>query len=117
MVFTSLSRWVRAVKALAVAFICAAALVVNSSPAFAFGMKTPAEPSEGTAQLDEVYQEAKQVTESQPRGMERVQDKATQGLNSVQGSADSDKMKSAGDSSEANTVKGDVKKAMKSAAE
>ena len=115
MILTNLFNWVRAAKVLAIALVCTAMLVVNSSPAFAFGMKNTAELSDGTAQLDETYQEAKQVTESQPRGMEDVVSKATQGLNGVQGNADADRMKSTGDSTEATTVKGDVKEALKSA--
>ena len=112
MVFTNLLNWVRAAKVFAVALLCAVALFINGSPAFAFGTKTPAEPSKGAAQLDNVYQQAKQVTESQPRGMKEVKDKASQGLNGVQGAADADKMKTTGDSSGATTVKDDVKDAL-----
>lgn len=114
MIFTSLFNWVRAAKIAAIAFVCGAVLFMNSSPAFAFGMKGSAEPSEGTAQLDEIYNESKQVTKGQPRGMEEVAGKASAGLNSVQGTADASKMKSAGDSQGAETVKEDVKNAIKS---
>lgn len=115
MILTNLLSWVRAAKAFAVAFVCAAVLIANSSPAFAFGMKSAAEPSSGTAQLDEIYQEAKDVTKSQPRGMDTVTGKASQGLNGVQGTADTDKMKSPGDSPGATTVKSEAKEALKSA--
>ena len=114
MVLTSISGWVRAAKALMVAFVCATVLVVNVSPAFAFGIRGSAEPSEGTAVLDDVYQGSKQVTESQPRGMKEVQKKASEGLNGVQGAANTGKMKSPGDSPGAQTVKDDVKDAIDS---
>lgn len=110
-----LVNWVRAAKVFAIALVCTAVLVANSSPAFAFGMRGSAAPSDGTAQLDETYQEAKDVTESQPRGMEEVASKASQGLNGVQGTADAGKMKSAGDSAGAETVKEDVKDVIESA--
>ncbi|MEM9976524.1 MAG: hypothetical protein AAF808_02740 [Cyanobacteria bacterium P01_D01_bin.2] len=115
MILTNLINWVRAAKAFAIALVCTAVLVANSSPAFAFGMKGSAAPSDGMAQLDETYQEAKDVTESQPRGTEEVASKAAQGLNGVQGAADTGKMKSPGDSTGAKTVKEDVKDALESA--
>ena len=114
MVFTNLFNWVRAVRVLAIALVFAVVLFTNSSPALAFGTKTPAEPSEGTAQLDDIYQQAKQVTEGQPRGMEETKGKASQGLNSVQGAANAEKMKSSGDTG-ATTVKDDIKNALESA--
>ncbi|MEM1256016.1 MAG: hypothetical protein AAGI69_26560 [Cyanobacteria bacterium P01_H01_bin.21] len=115
MILTSFLNWVRAAKVFAIALVCTAVLVASSSPAFAFGMRGSAEPSEGTAQLDGVYQEAKKVTEGQPRGMEDVTSKASQGLNGVQSTADAEKMKSPGDSTGARTVKGDAKEALESA--
>ena len=115
MIFTNLLNWVKAAKVFAIALLCTAVLVANSSPAFAFGAKSSAAPSEGMVQLDETYNESKQVTESQPRGMEEVAKKASEGLNGVQGRADVAKMKSPGDSTGAQTVEGDIKDALNSA--
>ncbi|MEM9803824.1 MAG: hypothetical protein AAF959_00975 [Cyanobacteria bacterium P01_D01_bin.56] len=114
MILTNISDWLRTAKIFTVALVCAAVLVVNSSPAFAFGMRNSAESSQGTAQLDEIYQESKQVTEGQPRGMDEVARKASQGLNSVQGAADTDKMKSSGDSQGATTIKDEAKDILES---
>lgn len=115
MISTTLFTWVRAAKIFAVAFVCAASLFVSNAPAFAFGTKTPAAPAEGAAQLDDTYEAAKQTTKGQPRGMGEVQEKASSGLNGVQGTADASKMKSPGDSEGATTVKGQVKDALDSA--
>lgn len=114
MILTNLINWVRAAKVFAIALVCTAVLVANSSPAFAFGIQGSAEPSEGTAQLDKTYQEAKEVAKGQPRGMQEVQSKASSGLNGVQGTADASKMKNASDSTTAQTVEDDVKDAMES---
>lgn len=114
MALTNVSTWVRAAKIAAVAFLCATTLFVNSAPAVAFGMKTSAEPTDGTTQLDRIYEESEQAIKGQPRGMEAVQKKASEGLNGVQGSANAGKMKSPGDSTGASTVKDDVKDALDS---
>lgn len=114
MALTNVSAWVRAAKIAAIAFVCATAVFVNTAPAFAFGMKTSADPAEGTVQLDGIYEESEQAIKGQPRGMKEVQKKASEGLNGVQGSANTGKMKSSSDSTGASTVKDDVKDALDS---
>lgn len=113
MALTKFSAWVRAARIAAVAFLCATAIFVNSAPAFAFGMKSSAEPAEGTVQLDGIYEESEQAIKGQPRDTKAVQ-KANEGLNGVQGRANAEKMKSPGDSTGASTVKEDAKDALDS---
>lgn len=115
MILTSLFNWVRVAKVVAIAFVCGVVIVANSAPALAFGLPGSAEPSQGTVEMDELYQESKQVAEGQPRGMEEVSKKASEGLNGVQGAANASKMKSSGDSANAETVKEDIADALESA--
>ncbi|MEM7772427.1 MAG: hypothetical protein AAF327_18180 [Cyanobacteria bacterium P01_A01_bin.37] len=89
-------------------------LFLNSSPAFAFGTKSSSNPSAGAAQLDETLQEAREAINGQPRGMDKIQSKARQGINEVQGDADIDKMNRPENSQDATTVKGDIERALDS---
>lgn len=110
-VFKMFLRRTRFLKMAVLALVGTAVLTLHSAPALAFGIGGSAQPSEGTTQLDNVYEESKEVSNSNPRGMGEVQKKASEGINGVQGAADMNKMKSPGDSPAAQTVKDDVKDA------
>lgn len=92
--------------------LCMLVFVANVQPAAAFGSSS-SKPSDGVVQLDKVEQQAKDVLEKGPRGMEAVTARAEGGLNGVQGGADTSKMSTPENSKDATTVKDSIKGAIK----
>lgn len=106
---------VRSAKRFVVMVACAVMLFINSQPANAVGMKSAADPSDGMAKMDQVQQEAKAVSQSQPRGISKVQQKSNAGLNGVQGKANAASMNTPENSGEATTIEEQAKGLIKAA--
>ncbi|MGB7414595.1 MAG: hypothetical protein WA902_10340 [Thermosynechococcaceae cyanobacterium] len=107
-ILTRLFSFFRLAKLVAVMLVCVLYIGVNTSPALAFG-GTSSKPSDGAAQLDGIYKETKEAAnpDADPKGMKKVQAKAQEGINEVQGRADADKMYRPSNS-EGSTVMDDI---------
>ncbi len=79
----------RLVRSLITVCFCALMFVSNAFPAFA----VTSSPTKGTDQLLGIEKEAQKAVLKDPMSMEETQKKANEGINEVQGDADSDKMK------------------------
>jgi hypothetical protein len=107
----------RPVHLIVTLFASAFLLLSSSAPAFAFGA-TPSRPTDGTVQLDKIEQRAQDVAESKvaPGSIEEAAERAKGGINEVQGAADKDQMSRPSNSQNATTVKDQIGKALKKAA-
>lgn len=94
-------------RLLVVAFACTMLFLGNALPAAAIG-SSPSNPSKGEEPLDQIFEESKDVTDSQPMSLEETQKKANEGLNEVQGAADRDRMYTPENSQNATSVKDQV---------
>lgn len=83
----------RPVRFLVVAFACAMLFFASAFPAVAGGLSTPSSPTKGEAPLDNILEESQNALRDEPRTLEEVTEKASQGPNEVQGGADLDQMK------------------------
>ncbi len=79
----------RLVRSLIAVCFCALMFVSNAFPALAI----TSSPTKGTEQLLGIEKEAQKAVLKDPMSMEETQKKANEGINEVQGDADSDKMK------------------------
>jgi hypothetical protein len=101
-----------------VAFIASVFLLFsNSVPAFAFGA-APSSPTDGTVQLNKIEERAQDLAESKaaPGSIEESVERAKGGINEVQGAADKDQMSRPGNSQKATSIKDEIGKALKKAA-
>jgi hypothetical protein len=107
----------RPVYFVATLFASAFLFLSSSVPAFAFGAM-PSRPTDGTVQLDKIEQRAQDVAESKvaPGSIEEATERAKGGINEVQGAADKDQMSRPSNSQSATTVKDQIGKALKKAA-
>ncbi len=107
--FAAALTWVRN---LAIALSCALVLFTAAPAALAMG-STPSRPDQGTAVLDEVYNEAEKAVqpENALRG-KTMRDRANQGLNEVQKDADTDKMNHPANSTQATAPMDKIKDAL-----
>ncbi|MEG4458671.1 low temperature-induced protein [Microcoleus sp. N9_A1] len=79
----------RFVRSLIAVCFCALMFVSNAFPAFA----VTSSPTKGEAQLTAIEREAQKAVLKDPMSLEETQEKANEGINEVQGDADSEKMK------------------------
>ncbi len=79
----------RLVRSLITVCFCALMFVSSALPAFA----VTSSPTKGTDQLLGIEKEAQKAVLKDPMSMEETQKKANEGINEVQGAADSEKMK------------------------
>jgi hypothetical protein len=82
----------RPVRFLIAAFIGAVLLFSNALPTLAVSSR----PSQGEDQLQQIEQKSKDVLKSNPRSLKESQKDAENGLNTVQGQANKEKMKNPG---------------------
>jgi len=79
----------RFVRSLIAVCFCALMFVSNALPAFAVTSSL----TKGEAQLTGIEKEAQKAVLKDPMSLEETQEKANEGINEVQGDADSEKMK------------------------
>ena len=79
----------RLVRSLIAVCFCALMFVSNAFPAFAVTSSL----TKGEAQLTGIEKEAQKAVLKDPMSLEETQEKANEGINGVQGDADSEKMK------------------------
>jgi hypothetical protein len=79
----------RLVRTLIAVCFCALMFVSNAFPAFA----VTSSPTKGEDKLLGIEKEAQEVVLKNPMSLEETQKKANEGINEVQGAADSEKMK------------------------
>ncbi|PZO36817.1 MAG: hypothetical protein DCF17_16810 [Shackletoniella antarctica] len=108
-VFAAAMTWLRTV---AIAFACALVLL-TSTPAALANSSTPSRPDQGTAQLDDVYNEAeKSVQPENALKGDKVRDRANKGLNEVQKNADAQQMSRPDNSKQATSPIDQIKDAL-----
>ena len=76
-----------------VAVTCSLLLLNFASPALAFGGSSSSS-EKGTAQMNELQDASEQALKQEPRSGDEVKSKAREGINEVQGKANSEKMAS-----------------------
>lgn len=86
---------------------CTLLVLGTASPVLAFG-NSNSSPSDGVATMNDLKETSKQAVKAEPRDTKEVQSKAQGGLNSVQGSANLDKMNAPENSQAATTVSDQV---------
>jgi hypothetical protein len=79
----------RPVRVLVAAFVGAVLLFSNALPTLAVSSR----PDQGEDQLQQIEQKSEDVLKSNPRSLEESQKDAENGLNTVQGQANKEKMK------------------------
>lgn len=109
--FEQLSR--NFVKTLAIAFIAISLMITTANPAFALGNSSRSNPSEGTAQMNNLQETSRQAVKAEPRNRSQVQRKAQRGPNEVQGDADLHGMNVPNNSKKATTVRKQAEEALK----
>ncbi len=97
----------RLVRSLITVCFCALMFVSNAFPAFA----VMSSPTKGQEQLLGIEKEAQKAVLKDPMSMQETQKKANEGINEVQGSADSEKMKNPSNT-KATSFEQQVKKAV-----
>lgn len=97
----------RLVRTLIAFSFCALMFVSNAFPAFA----VTSSPTQGEDKLLGIEKEAQKVAGENPMSLEETQEKASKGLNEVQGDADIEKMKNPSNTS-ATSFEQQVKKAV-----
>ncbi|KST69983.1 hypothetical protein [Mastigocoleus testarum] len=100
---------IRPLQFLVAVFTCLTLLFSSAYPAFAIG-SYKSTPSEGETSLNQIQKETDKVASSKAGNpdLEESQAKTRKGLNSVQGSADKNKMKRPSNSQSATTVQDKV---------
>lgn len=87
--FSHLNNWLKiSVRMIVTVVVCGLLFVSSAYPANA----VTSSPTDGEANLNRIQAETDDVARSNPRGIEKVTEKAQQGTNAVQGAADADKM-------------------------
>ncbi len=99
----------RPVRFIIVAFTCALLIFSYALPAAATIGSTTSNPEDEVTQLTGIQKETDQLSTEAPPGLEETQQRANEGLNSVQGAADIEKMKRPENSAQATTVEDEVK--------
>lgn len=97
----------RLVRSLIAVCFCTLMFVSNALPAFAVTSSL----TKGEAQLTGIEKEAQKAALKDPMSLEETQKKANEGLNGVQGDADSEKMKNPSNT-KATSFEQQVKKAV-----
>jgi len=98
----------RPVRFVIVAFTCALLIFSNALPAAAIGTQT-SHPEDEVTQLTGIQKETDKLSAEPPPGLKETQERANEGLNSVQGAANIEKMKRPENSAQATTVEDEVK--------
>ena len=104
-------RFMKAIIAIAV---CAVMVLGTAYPAMAFGGSS-SNSSKGSVEMNDLKETSKEAVRKEPRSAQAVQAKAKEGPNSVQGSANSEKMKNTGNSDNATTIKAQVEDVLEKA--
>lgn len=107
-----ITRLLRPVRFLIIAFTCTLLFISSAFPAMAAGVTSPSKPSDGETQLKKIYDESEKSLNSGLDSIEEVSKRAERGVNEVQGGADLDKMNTPENSQDATTFKDQVKKAL-----
>ncbi len=97
----------RPVRFLLAACVCALLLLSNAFPAFADPVNPTSNKSslqQGEANLQSIEKEAQKAVLKDPYSQKETKDKANQGLNEIQGSADFDQMSRSDNSQDAISV-------------
>lgn len=97
------------VRAVAIALVCAVFLV-GTTPALAAGSSSS--PSKGAAQMNSLQETSEEAVKQEPRDLESTQSKAQEGINSVQGGADADKMYSSSGSRSSESIPRQIEDAL-----
>lgn len=84
----NLPAWMRPVRLLLTACVCALLLFSQVMPAYS---ATQSSPTSGEANLTKIEEEAQKAVLEDPYSREKTQAKANEGLNEVQGAADAEK--------------------------
>jgi hypothetical protein len=106
----NLPAWLRPVRLLLTACVCALLLFSQVSPAYS---GTKSSPTGGEANLTEIEKEAQKAVLEDPYSREKTQAKANAGLNEIQGAADAQEMKRPSNTSPgAESVEQKVKEAL-----
>lgn len=105
----NLSAWVRPVRVLLAAFVCALVLFSQAMPAYSSPQSSP---TSGEANLLKIEKEAQEAVLDDPYSLEQTQKKANEGLNEIQGTADIDKMKRPENSQGTLSIEQKVQKAL-----
>lgn len=107
MIFTKL---IRSARFLIAAFVASLLFLSSALPALAAYPNS--NPTQGIKSLNKVEQNSEEAIKSNPRSMEDVQAKASEGINGVQGGADKDKMSTPENSQDATSFKEVVEDAL-----
>jgi hypothetical protein len=97
-------------RVLVATFACALLVFTAASPALAFGSSN-SNPQQGTAQMNELQETSKRAVKAEPRDRAEMQQKAEEGINEVQGSANREQMYSS-KKSQATSVRKQVENAL-----
>jgi len=101
----SLSQIIRKFVRISIVMVATVFLMLGSThPALAFG-NSNSNPSQGTAQMNQLQKESKRAVRSEPRSRQQVQQRAQRGPNEVQGDADLQGMNVPSNSKKATTVR------------
>lgn len=90
------------------ASLCAVLVLANTLPAMAVGGS-----DKGGTTLDDIVEKAEQVIRQEPRSMQEVQEKANNSTNTVQGTANKEKMEQSQNSKSGPAMAEDVNKTVK----
>lgn len=101
------------VKTLAIAVVAVFLIMNIASPALAFGSSDRSNPSEGTAQMNNLQETSRRAVKEEPRSRSKVQRQAQRGPNEVQGDADLHGMNVPDNSKKATTVRKQAEEVLK----
>jgi len=101
-------------RGIAVAFTCGLLLLANALPAVAISGSSPSAPDKGLPNLENIQENTEEFMTGYNRmpGKKETQKRSAGGLNSVQGSADKDKMLSPEDAKGATTTVENMQKGL-----
>lgn len=101
-------------KGIAVAFACGLLLLFNALPAAAISGSGPSSPDKGLPNLENIQENTEEFMTGYNRmpGRKETQERSAGGLNSVQGSADKDKMLRPEDTDGATTTVDNMQKGL-----
>jgi len=97
--------------------VCAFMLFNTALPAYAAGNSSvnigssKAQPSEGEAKLNDIFERSEDALKAEPRRMSELQKATEGGLNEIQGAADYDQMNRPSNSQDAESVPDRIKEA------
>ncbi|OLP16790.1 hypothetical protein BST81_19025 [Leptolyngbya sp. 'hensonii'] len=93
---TDALSFLRPIRFMFAALMCTMLFLISTVPVQAANAPK-SQPTQGTAQLEEIHESAEDVANSPPMSLKEVEERSKRGFNEVQGAADKDKFKS-GDS-------------------